>query len=89
MKTFRFGVCFIFVFFLAGCAQLMRGQLQPVKSIDPNNGIFETTCSGAVEEWGTCFSKAKSTCKKGYTVLSKTEKPGAAGVYREFTFQCK
>lgn len=74
---------------LSACAQLQRGQLQPVKAVDPNTGVYETTCSGAVEEWGSCYNKAKATCPKGFVTLSKSEKPDAGGVSREFMFQCK
>ena len=74
---------------LSGCAQLQRGQLQPVKLVDPKNGVYETTCSGAVEDWGSCYNKAKSTCPKGFDSLNKSEKPDAGGVSRQFMFQCK
>lgn len=74
---------------LSGCAQLQKGQLQPVKRIDKKDPIYSTTCSGAVEDWGSCYAKAKATCASGYDVLDKFEKPDAGGVTREFTFQCK
>ena len=74
---------------LVGCAQLQRGQLQPVKRIDKKDPIYATTCSGAVEDWGSCFAKAKATCPNGYEVLEKFEKPDAGGITRELTFGCK
>jgi len=77
------------IVFAGGCAQLQRGQLQPVKAVDPNTGVYETTCSGAVEDWGSCYNKGKATCPKGFISLSKSEKPDAGGVSREFMFQCK
>ena len=70
---------------LAGCAQLMKGQQQPV--IAKGQGLYFTTCSGTVEEWGTCYSKAKQTCANGYEITSKYE--GSVGGRREMEFLCK
>ena len=70
---------------LAGCAQLMKGQQQPVVQRGP--GLYFTTCSGTVEDWGTCYSKAKETCPNGYEVTSKVE--GSVGGKREMEFLCK
>jgi hypothetical protein len=47
----------------------MNGQLQPVKTLDPNKNIYFTSCSGAVEDWGSCNIKAKDTCSNSYEVL--------------------
>jgi len=69
---------------LAGCAQLMSGQEQPV--ISKKDGMFYTTCSGAVETWASCYNKAAKTCEKGYTTLEKTE--NANGGFRTMTFKC-
>lgn len=69
---------------LTGCAQLMHGQQQPV--VARGQGTYFTTCGGTVEEWGSCFSKAKSTCANGYEILEKVE--GSMGK-REMTFMCK
>jgi hypothetical protein len=71
---------------LSACAQLMNGQVQPVKIVDPNKSIYSTTCSGAVEDWGSCSQKASQTCKKSYEVLKRFENP--VGGFRELTFQC-
>lgn len=73
------------VVLLTGCAQLMHGEQQPV--VARGQGTYFTTCSGTVEEWGSCFSKAKSTCTNGYEVLGKVE--NAVGGKREMTFMCK
>lgn len=72
---------------LNGCSQLMNGQIQPVVVKDANKAIMATTCSGSVEDWGTCNSKAKQKCPNGYIVLDKTE--NIVGGRRELTFQCK
>lgn len=70
---------------LTACAQLMKGQQQPV--VAKGQGNYFTTCSGTVEEWGTCYSKAKQTCQNGYEVTSKNE--GSVGGKREMEFICK
>ncbi len=70
-----------------GCAQLQHGQIQPVIFKDAKNKIMYTTCSGAVEDWASCFNKAKGTCSKGYEILDQKE--NAQGGKRELTFQCK
>ena len=77
------------MFVLSGCAQLMNGQAQaqPVVVKDAREQIMFTTCSGAVEDWGTCNSKAMKTCPNNYIVLEKTE--DANGLFRNLTFQCK
>lgn len=72
---------------LTGCAQLKKGEMQPVKQIDIKEEIYFTTCSGMVEDWASCNRKAMQTCQKGYDVLGKEENPTAAR--REFTFQCR
>ena len=79
-------LCVFSLFFLTSCAQLMSGQQQPVKSIDAKNGIYFTTCSGAVEDWGSCNTKAKNTCTGAYDVVKRFE--SAVGGRRELTFQC-
>ncbi len=70
---------------LTACAQLMKGQQQPV--VAKGQGTYFTTCSGTVEEWGTCHSKAKQTCANGYEVVDKFE--SSVGGRRELTFMCK
>lgn len=69
---------------IAGCAQLMKGQEQPV--IAKKDGIYYTSCSGAVEDWASCNNKAVRTCNGDYQVLSKYE--NSTGTKRELTFQC-
>ncbi|MDP2248249.1 MAG: hypothetical protein Q8J65_08970 [Nitrosomonadales bacterium] len=75
--------------FLSACAALMNaeGAAQPVKRIDVKEKIFITTCSGVVEDWGSCNSKAQKTCENGYEIMKKEENPPTA--YRELTFKCK
>ena len=68
---------------LASCAQLKQGQLQPVI---PEAGGYYTTCSGTVEDWGSCHRKAKNVCQNGYEVLDKFE--SAVGGKRELRFSC-
>lgn len=70
---------------LLGCAQLMKGDLQPVISL--KGGDMFTTCSGAVEDWSSCNAKARRTCPTGYELLKRDESP--VGGKRELTFRCK
>ena len=72
---------------LTGCAQLQKGQMQPVLAKDLKQNIWMTNCGGAAETWGSCYDKAKDTCKNGYTVISRIE--NSTGTKRELTFQCK
>jgi hypothetical protein len=74
------------MFALSACAQLKRGELQPVKRVDVKEPIYYTTCSGMVEDWGSCNKKAMKTCPNGYSVLSKNENPTSSS--REITFRC-
>lgn len=79
-------LCLILVtIFLTGCAQLMQGQQQPI--IEKGDNTYFTTCSGTVEEWGSCNLKAKKTCPNGYNTVDKLE--SAVGGRRELTFSCK
>jgi hypothetical protein len=73
---------------LAGCSTLKNsaGAVQPVVLKDAKNNIFFTTCSGSVEDWSTCHSKAQHTCPKGYDELERSESP--IGGKRELTFGC-
>lgn len=77
----------ILIITLTGCAQLKKGEMQPVKRIDVKEEIYFTTCSGMVEDWGSCNNKAMQTCPQGYDVLGKDENPTAAR--REITFKCR
>jgi hypothetical protein len=72
---------------LVSCAQLLKGQQQPVIEKNFKEKIFFTTCGGAVEDWGSCNQKATATCAKGYSELKRYESP--VGGRRELTFQCK
>ena len=69
------------------CTALMHGQEQPVQLINAKEYIYMTSCSGVAETIGTCYEKAKRTCKNGYKVLN--EKLDSSGVHREIRFQCK
>ena len=73
---------------LSSCAENgnMSRTLQPVKLLDSTNNTFYTTCSGAVEEWGSCFDKARKTCTKGYEVTDKEE--SSVNGKRELYFTC-
>jgi len=77
----------IFLVVLAGCAQLQKGQTQPVLAKDLKQNIWVTNCGGAVEVWGSCYDKAKDTCDNNYSVLNRVE--NSTGTKRELTFQCK
>jgi len=76
----------VFVLLISACAQLMHGQEQPVIQKNAKEKIYFTTCSGSVEDWGTCNTKAKNTCNNRYQVLNRFE--SAVGGRRELTFQC-
>ena len=84
MRSYLLVIFFIFLF---GCAQLMNGQIQPVIEKDAAQKIFFTTCSGTVEDWGSCFNKARKTCSGDFSVIKRFE--SAVGGRRELTFQCK
>jgi len=71
---------------LSACAQLQRGEMQPVKRIDVKEPIYFTTCSGMVEDWASCNKKAMKTCPNGYSVTNKEENPTAGR--RDMTFRC-
>lgn len=70
---------------ISGCAQLMHGQSQPV--VIKGDNLMATTCSGSVEDWGSCNKKALKACPNGYNVVEKVESP--IGGRRDLTFQCK
>lgn len=76
-----------FFVFLAGCAQLMHGQEQPVIAKNESKGIYFTTCGGAVEDWPSCHDKASATCNGKYDVITRED--NNRGTKRELTFQCK
>ena len=73
--------------FVVGCAQLMNGDIQPVVLKSAKDKVFFTTCSGAVEDWGSCHKKAYQNCPNGFDVLRKYD--DTKGIVRELTFQCK
>ncbi|OYY79986.1 MAG: hypothetical protein B7Y34_06685 [Methylophilales bacterium 16-45-9] len=68
------------------CAQLMKGEEQPVVQFRDTK-TFKTTCSGTVEDWGSCHRKAKRTCPNGYDVIER--KNDSRGIFREMIFSCK
>ncbi len=74
---------------LTGCSTLNNpnGAIQPVTYKNLKEKIMFTTCSGAVEEWGHCFTKAANACPNHYDVLERFESP--VGGKRELTFKCK
>ena len=82
----KFSVIILMLFNLS-CTALMNPQEQPVNLIDEIKKIYLTTCSGMAETVGTCHSKAKRTCSKGYKVLD--EITDSSGVHRQLRFQCK
>jgi outer membrane lipopolysaccharide assembly protein LptE/RlpB len=71
---------------LSGCANLLKGAEQPVMQFRDAK-TFKTTCSGAVEDWGSCHRKANRTCANGYTVDEKKE--DSYGLIRSMVFICK
>jgi len=77
----------VLVGLIAGCAQLMNGQTQPVLKSHIYKDAYFTTCGGAVENWGSCNDKAQNTCTKGYKILEKNA--DATGVKREIHFECR
>ncbi len=81
---------YIWLFILfSGCSALNNpdGALQPVVYKNLKDQIYFTTCNGAVEDWGSCISKANKTCKSGFETLERLESP--VGGKRELTFKCK
>ena len=77
----------LLIFAFTACAQLQKGQTQPVLAKDLKQNIWLTNCGGAVEVWGNCYDKAKDTCKNNYIVINRIE--NTTGTKRELTFQCK
>ncbi len=77
---------FTMTLWLTGCQQLLNGQQQPVLLKDPAKKIWFTTCSGAVESWYNCDTKASNTCKNGFYELGRQE--NIVGGRRELTFKC-
>jgi hypothetical protein len=71
---------------LSSCAQLVKGDEQPVMQYRDAN-TYRTTCSGAVEHWGSCNQKANRTCTNGYIIVEKIADANA--VHRELIFSCK
>ncbi|MDP3677669.1 MAG: hypothetical protein Q8R23_01095 [Methylotenera sp.] len=71
---------------LSSCAQLMKGEEQPVTQFRDIK-TFKTTCSGSVEDWGSCYRKAKRTCPNGYEVTDKEQ--DSNGIVRKMIFTCK
>jgi len=73
----------------SACAALSNPgkAMQPVTYKNQQEKIMFTTCSGAVEEWGSCAAKAAKTCPNNYEVIERFETP--SGASRELTFKCK
>ncbi len=65
----------------------MNPQEQPVNLIDGKAKIYSTNCSGLAETIGTCYDKARRTCKEGYNLLNEVR--DSSGVHRQIKFQCK
>lgn len=78
----------LIVLSIQGCSTLSNpdGALQPVVYKNLKEKIYSTTCSGAVEEWGSCFYKAKKTCTNSYSIISRNEE--VMGGKRELVFKC-
>lgn len=74
--------------FLGACSSLTNSAdtAQPILVKDAKQQIMFTSCTGAVEEWGSCFRKAGKSCPNGYEVLKKDE--DIVGAKREITFKC-
>ena len=75
------------IFVLSGCDNLLHGRQGPVVVKDASQQIMYTTCNGAAEDLGTCYSKAMKACPNNYIVLEKKQETN--GVFRNMTFQCK
>ena len=73
---------------ISACSTLTNSNstMQPVTYKNIQEKIMFTTCSGAVEEWGSCFAKAAKTCPNHYEVIERFETP--VGGNRELTFKC-
>ena len=41
----------------------------------------------AVEDWASCYAKARNACPSGYSIVEQTD--NANGGFRNFTFKCK
>ena len=78
----------VMALFLTACSNLINGEkaLQPVQVIDAKQQLMFTTCSGAVEDWGSCSRKANKSCANSYEIVKKLETP--IGGKRELTFKC-
>ncbi len=76
---------FSILFLLTSCASLSNPQEQPVTKFRDAK-TYKTTCSGMVEDWGSCHRKAKRTCANGYEVTDR--KQDGNGIVREMIFTC-
>lgn len=77
---------FSYLILLTSCSALKNPQQQPVIPYRDAN-TYKTTCSGSVENWGSCYNKANRTCKNGYKISDKYA--DSNGVVREMVFTCK
>lgn len=75
--------------FLCSCYALNhpKDTIQPVITLDESQQIYKATCSGLVETWPDCLTKAKETCKNGYSEIDRVIT--SAGARRELKFGCK
>ena len=84
----KIGFLSILITLLTGCYALSHpeGAAQTVVVKDSKQKIMWTSCSGAVEDWTDCLTRANKTCSNGYATLDKKD---TFGGIRELTFQCK
>lgn len=77
----------VLILFLTGCAQLTNTEGASQKVISLGKGRFSVSCSGLVDNWPDCFSKARTSCTNGYEEIARKE--SSVNVAREMVFQCK
>tara|TARA_B100000586_G_scaffold238667_1_gene190551 strand:+ start:264 stop:557 length:294 start_codon:yes stop_codon:yes gene_type:complete len=84
-------ITILFFIFLTGCASSVT---------DVGGGNFRVSCSGQLNDWGTCYSAAKSQCTKGFNETNRREVPGQCyfdyylqmnicPISRELNFRCR
>ena len=88
----RKAIFFIFfAFLLSACASSIT---------DVGNGNLRVSCSGQLNDWGTCYGAAKGHCTRGFVEVSRREAPGqcyfdyylqmnVCPITRELNFRCK
>lgn len=81
----------LFFIFLSGCASSIT---------DVGGGNFRVSCSGMLNDWGTCYSAAKGHCSRGFVETRRREVPGqcyydyylamnVCPITRELNFKCQ